>query len=121
MTHAEVTRNSSLPCAENWITSGYQNFAESRMPAFGLIILSAICERACCARRGCCVYAKYVARSLSLSGRVNVVMYHSRNGISTNANVRTRIATSHFWAIPYLGGTDDESTACGTLFIAHSI
>jgi hypothetical protein len=37
-----------------------------------------------------------MARSVSFSGRVNVVMYHRRNGIKTNAKVRTKIATSHF-------------------------
>src|SRR5580692_5037231 len=123
MTHAAVTRNSSLPCSEKWITSGYQDFADSRIPEFGLMMRSAICESACCARRGCAASLKYVPRSASVSGRVNVVMYHSRNGISTKANVSTRIAMSHFLAIPDLAagaGEAEDSTACGMLFIFRS-
>src|ERR1019366_4296172 len=117
ITQAAVIRNSSLPRVEHSMTSGYQLFAESRIAGFGLIIRSAIWERACCARRGCSEFAKPAARSASDRGRVNVVIYQSRNGIRTNANVSTRMAMSHFLAIADLGGDLKELAACGMVII----
>src|SRR5882762_7231833 len=109
MTQAAVTRNSSLPCPAYFTTSGYQGLADSRIAGLGLMMRSATCERACWARRGCAVSVKYVSSSASFNGRVKVVMYHSRNGMRTNAKVRTRIATSHFFAIPDFAGTEEAS------------
>src|SRR5579862_3666562 len=119
MTHAAVTRSSSLALVENFTTSGYQGFADSRTAALGLMMRSAIWERACCACRGCSVSAKYAAMSMSVRGRLNVVMYQSRNGIRTNAKVRTRMATSHFLAIADLGGAGVSPAVCGTVLINY--
>jgi hypothetical protein len=48
-------------------------------------------------------------------------MYHSRNGINTNAKVRARIATSHFLAILGLGAVEEGFAAWGMLVIVFSI
>src|ERR1700730_18017406 len=104
MTQAAVTRNSSLPCAADFTTSAYQGLADSRMAALGLLMRSATCDRACCARRGCAASVKSVPNSTSLNCRLNVGMSHNKNGISRKASVRTRIATSHFLAIAALAG-----------------
>src|ERR1700687_1018655 len=110
MTQAAVTRNSSLPCAADLTTSGYQGLADARMAGLGLMMRSATCERACWARRGCKASVEYVPSSSSFSGRLKVVRYHSRNGIRPKAKVKTRIATSHFLAIADFAGAGEVST-----------
>jgi hypothetical protein len=55
--------------------------------------------------------------SASFSGRVNVVMYHSKNGINTKANVRTRMAMSHFLAIPGLEGASEDAEETSAVFV----
>jgi hypothetical protein len=44
-------------------------------------------------------------------------MYHSKNGISTNANVSTRMATSHFLAIAGLGDGLEGAAETSAAFI----
>jgi hypothetical protein len=48
-------------------------------------------------------------------------MYQSRNGIRTNAKVRTRIPTSHFLAIADFGGAEGMFADWGTVFICIAV